>query len=327
MGGSKTTVQAPAAPNYQESMRSILEAQVAMAPQLYASEAQYQPMYQQLQSQIQAQSARDQLALYGQLQPSYSALENAYSKATQENQLQGLQQRAPGYVQAFQQAQGTAGINQALQNYAQNDLAKQMQQGFQLSPEEQRSLDQQALQGYAARGTALGQQAGLASVLNRYNFAQGRQQQALQTATGLGNYFSQQSQPALASFYQQPMYASTAGGSTIGNALMSQQQAGPALFNPESQTGMGSIYGAYNAQMGLAGAQAQANAASSAGKMGMLGSLGGAALGAGAKLGAASMMCWVAREVYGIYNPKWLQFREWMLTKASDNLRNFYIEY
>ena len=37
--------------------------------------------------------------------------------------------------------------------------------------------------------------------------------------------------------------------------------------------------------------------------------------------------CWVAREVYGEANPKWLQFREWMLTKASDNLRNYYIEY
>jgi hypothetical protein len=37
--------------------------------------------------------------------------------------------------------------------------------------------------------------------------------------------------------------------------------------------------------------------------------------------------CWVAREVYGEDNPKWLQFREWMLTKASDNLRNLYIEY
>jgi len=50
---------------------------------------------------------------------------------------------------------------------------------------------------------------------------------------------------------------------------------------------------------------------------------------AGAAGGFASMgvLCWVAREVYGIDNPKWLQFREWMLTKASDNLRNFYIEY
>ena len=39
------------------------------------------------------------------------------------------------------------------------------------------------------------------------------------------------------------------------------------------------------------------------------------------------IFCWVAREVYGVDNPKWLQFREWMLTKASDNLRNFYTEY
>ena len=37
--------------------------------------------------------------------------------------------------------------------------------------------------------------------------------------------------------------------------------------------------------------------------------------------------CWVAREVYGADNPKWLQFREWMLTEASDILRNYYIEY
>ena len=44
-------------------------------------------------------------------------------------------------------------------------------------------------------------------------------------------------------------------------------------------------------------------------------------------LASAGIFCWVAREVYGIDNPKWLQFREWMLTKASDNLRNFYIEY
>jgi hypothetical protein len=282
MGGGKTSIQAPAAPQYGESMRSILQAQIDLAPQLYASEAQFQPKYQELQNQVQSQAARDQLALYGQLQPSYSALENAYSKATQENQLQGLQERAPGYVQAFQQAQGTAGINQALQNYAQNQLGKQLEQGFQLSPEEQRVLDQQSLQGYAARGTALGPQAGLASVLNRYNYTQGRQQQALQTATGLGGYFSQQSSPALQSFYQQPMYAQTAGGSTIGNALASQQQAGPSLFNPESQTGMGSIYGAYNAQMQQAAAQAQANAGQKAGQMSMIGSLGGAAIGAAA---------------------------------------------
>jgi len=49
--------------------------------------------------------------------------------------------------------------------------------------------------------------------------------------------------------------------------------------------------------------------------------------GAAGSVASMGFMCWVAREVYGIENPKWLQFREWMLTKASDNLRNFYIEY
>ncbi len=35
--------------------------------------------------------------------------------------------------------------------------------------------------------------------------------------------------------------------------------------------------------------------------------------------------CWVAREVYGIHNPKWLMFREWLLTQAPSWLREAYI--
>lgn len=327
MGGSKTTIQAPAAPNYGQSMAEILQAQIKYAPKVYAAEAEYQPLYQKLQSQIEAQTAKDQLALYKQLQPSYSDLESAYTKATQANQLQQLQQTAPEYIKAFQAAQGTAGINQAMQNYAEQNLGQQLSAGFKLSPEEQRQLEQQTLSGYAARGTALGSQAGLANVLNRYQYVQGRQQQALGQATGIGSYLAQQSQPALTSFYQQPMYAGAFGGQAVQNALLGQQQAGAQYFNPESQVGMGSIYGAYNAQMGLAGAQAQANAAKSAGKMGMFGSLGGSIIGAGGMMGAASILCWVAREVYGQDNPAWLLFRDWMLHDAPEWMRSAYIKY
>lgn len=35
-------------------------------------------------------------------------------------------------------------------------------------------------------------------------------------------------------------------------------------------------------------------------------------------------MCWVAREVYGAENPKWLLFRAWMLTEAPTWLRELY---
>ena len=67
------------------------------------------------------------------------------------------------------------------------------------------------------------------------------------------------------------------------------------------------------------GAMAQANATRSAGKSSMFGEIAGAAL--------PLMFCWVAREVYGIENPKWLEFRYWMLNDAPSWFRNLYIKY
>jgi hypothetical protein len=291
MGGGKTqVVSAPAAPNYQESMRSILQAQVEMAPQVYASEEIYQPKYQALQDRIASQAARSQIEMYQGLQPQYSDLEEAYMRSQQAAQLRGLQERAPEYIQAFQQAQGVGGINQALQKYTEQKLGGLQANGAALSPEEQRMLDQQARAGYAARGTSLGGQSNLAEVMNRYNARQAREQQLVALGTGLGGYFQQQAAPALTSFYQQPMYAGSFGGQAAQNAMMAQQQAGPQYFNPESQTGMGSIYGAYNAQMQMAAGQAQANAARAAGRQGMFGSLGGAGLGAAGMIGGAMIL-------------------------------------
>ena len=325
-GGGGTTVNYPSPPDYGASTEKVFQAQLKYAPELIAAEKKYQPLYQQLQSQIQAQSAKDQLALYQQLQPEYSNLENAFTRAQQINQLEGLRNRAPEYIQTFKRAQGTAGIDKIIQDYAEKNLADQLSSG-KLNPEEQRQLEQSSLQSYAARGTSLGSQAGLSSVLNRYQYLQQRKQQALQQASGIGSYLAQQSGPALTSFYQQPMYAGAFGGQAVQNALMSQQQAGPQYFNPESQTGIGSIYGAYNAQMNLAGAQAQAGASQSAGQMGMLGSLGGAAISTLPKLLPLLGMCWVAREVYGHDNPAWEMFRDWMLFDAPVWFRELYIEF
>ena len=52
----------------------------------------------------------------------------------------------------------------------------------------------------------------------------------------------------------------------------------------------------------------------------------GGLIGGLGQLGAASIMsCWVAREVYGESNPKWLQFRHWMLNKSPDWFREWYL--
>jgi hypothetical protein len=280
MGGSPK-INMPAAPTYTGSMEEILRAQLKYAPEVYAAEEQYQPMMEE--------EAASQLKMYQGLQPELSKLEENYQKSQQEAQLRGLQERAPGYVEQFQRVQGTEGILSGLQKYAQEQQAIAPQYG--LDPEEQRAIQQQTRAAYAARGTALGDQAALGEVLNRYQFQRQRKleedqlaAQRQQMAAGIAGVLQQQSAPALQSFYQQPMYAGNFAGNAVQSALMGQQQAGAQYFNPESQTGMASIYGAYNTQTQAAVAQAQAKAASSGGMMGLGGSLGGAAIIGGATI-------------------------------------------
>lgn len=54
-------------------------------------------------------------------------------------------------------------------------------------------------------------------------------------------------------------------------------------------------------------------------------SLLGSGIGALGSIGSAFLLCWVAREVYGEQNPRWKQFRGWMLTRASPALLAAYI--
>jgi len=528
-GGSTTTIQAPAAPNYAQSMRETLQAQIDLAPQLYQSEAQYQPLYNQLQAEQSAyltQAALDQAKL---AYPQTAQIENAYQNQLRQGELQQLNTALPQYQQAFEaltpgqgqaiastgqlaqqamsnalnqpkltnylggvggptsgsaigavagpQLQSNAGVlnNQQLQSnanilnpasvgrmmgrvagpqlqstlgninqgvvnqyvgampgmgqyadYLAQSSAAELAAGKSLTPEEQRMAQQSARASYAARGTALGAQSVNTEVLNNANVASQRYQQRLQNAAsaanqiqgiytpalqqayqrqtgaeqynlgaqgqafgqaasranigmaaqgqmnaqqqaaqqyglaaqgqqnaqqqaaqqyGLGaqgqayeqamnaeqlaaqtqqsafaqaaqrqqaelgqlqggqqlqagyaqlgagalNQLQQFQAPLLQAFYKQPILANAANQQQQMGLNMGQA-AGAQYFNPESQTAMGSIYGAYNSQLNLAGAQAQANAAASAGKSGMFGALGGGLLSAGGMLGGAAIL-------------------------------------
>lgn len=382
-------------------MREILQAQVELAPEVYAREAEFQPKYAQLQAQTQAYLGEQALQQAAKMFPKVAEIEAGYSAANRAAELQQLQSTLPEYQKAFsqltpgyQEALGAAGqlaqqsmarslqapqltayeqqvggpqmrsglnrINQGIVNqyvntmpgmedYA-NFLAESSRQelmaGKSLTPEEQRAADQAARSAFAARGTALGNQAIGAEILNRSQVAQQRyqerlanaqraagqiqaiyqpalaeatqrqqaglqyglnaQQQAFQQALARGQAEQGRLQagtaiqagqaqlgagalgqlqaaqaPVLQAFYKQPILQGQVGASQ-NMGMQMQQQAGPQYFNPESQTGMSSIFGAYNAQTQLAAANAQANAGREAGQMGMIGSLGGAAIGAAA---------------------------------------------
>lgn len=90
---------------------------------------------------------------------------------------------------------------------------------------------------------------------------------------------------------------------------------GPQLFDPN--VGINMALQQRSQDVNYQGAMAQANAARGAGMMGAAGSIAGGMIAA----------CWVAREVYGIENPKWLEFREWMLNDSPSWFRNLYLKY
>jgi hypothetical protein len=108
-------------------------------------------------------------------------------------------------------------------------------------------------------------------------------------------------------------------GQMIGNTFNAGQQlAGDvASFNQNMQ---GNLYNSWmNNQAAMYGAQQQANAMMVSGGLQALGSIGGGAMsgGLGAAGGFGKMFCWVAREVYGVEDPAWVEFRHWLLTRGS----------
>jgi hypothetical protein len=112
----------------------------------------------------------------------------------------------------------------------------------------------------------------------------------------------------------------TSGQSAFGNAS-GALGAGPTLYNPaqgaEFMANQSAMLNSYNA-------------ATYGADQAMMGSIiGGIAGGAGAAAGGylSRPACWVAREVYGINNPRWIMFRQWMLNISPFWFRAIYLNF
>jgi hypothetical protein len=124
----------------------------------------------------------------------------------------------------------------------------------------------------------------------------------------------------MATVLGRPSGALGVGQQQQGMAAGMMQAMGGQVFDPnaginlalQNQANLG------NYQAATYGARAGAQGAMMGGLMSGLGSaFGGLAGGAGAAGGFGKLFgCWVAREVYGDFNPMWLAFREWLYTKA-----------
>ena len=110
----------------------------------------------------------------------------------------------------------------------------------------------------------------------------------------------------------------TSGQSAFGNAT-GALGAGPTLYNPaqgaEFMANQSAMLNSYNA----------ATYGAEQAKYGAI--IGGIASGAGALGGGMIASCWVAREVYGINNPRWVMFRQWMLNISPFWFRAIYLNF
>lgn len=187
-----------------------------------------------------------------------------------------------------------------------------------LSPEDIRQSQQTAREAYGARGQVMAPGAIGAEILNREAVRQAREDQARAA-------------------YQQSM----------GNLFNAANLQTGNIFNPISSLISGSFnpLGAYpadvygtnvNAQLAREIAQRNYEAAvesarlagaaqKSAANTGFLGDLFGVFLPEILK--KVPVVCWVAREVYGDHNPKWLQFRDWLFRHSPAWFFNLYIKH
>jgi hypothetical protein len=242
------------------------------------------------------------------------ALQREQLQLQRESDVGALQEFAPQVVEAYRAADP---LSAELADLAQQQAVRLFGEAEgELSPERSRMVQQAAREASLARGRIGDESSVAAEVLGREQFKAGLRQEARQAGLGA---FQQQRQIAGdigMTLLGRPSAAIGLGGQMLGQAQgLAAQPIGPQLFDPN--VGINMALQQRGQQMELMGAQAEASAGRSAGMMGMLGSLGAAAITA----------CWVAREVYGVENPKWLQFREWMLNDAPAWFRNLYIKF
>lgn len=288
------------------------------------------PEYQRIQEELNQQRARlESMSPTTETEGTpglFDLLEEQSTRAgdLQREQLQlqrasdvgALQEFAPQVVEAYRAADPYS-TNLADMASRQAETLYAESEG-ELSPERRRLAEQAARQASAARGR-LGDQSSIATeLLGREQFRSGLRSEARQAG---GQAFGMQRNMAGdvgMTILGRPSASIGLGGQVLGQAQTGAAgPMGPQLFDPN--VGVNMALQQRGQDVTFQGMQAQAQAAESAGIMGAVGQIGGAAL--------PLMFCWVAREVYGVENPRWIDFRKWMLNESPSWFRKLYLKY
>lgn len=318
MGAKK--IKAPPPRDYKQEMLDAMSAQEAIQPRLLELERQYQPMYQKLQQEMMDKQMEYQMDSYGKAIPRAAQLSSEF--ATAMSPVYG--QIGEQSMQAYRQSMGAESMG--LYDQMNRGAMEGLQAGTGLTEQMTRESQQAARQAMAARGLT-GNQAVAQEVLGGYNMGLAREDRARQYAGAMYGQGQQNLGQAMSMYGNQMVTQSNAysPAALYGSAYNMSQGLGAQIFQPESQYNSALIGANRQEAMSVKMANQQASNAFTSGLMGM----GGAVLGGMATGGTgffAKPPCWVAREVYGEENPKWLLFREWLETTAPKWFHQLYLE-
>ena len=279
------SADAPPPRDYAKETRDTLQAQIDLAPELYAAEASQEygrPAEARLNLEILRDVMRGSegtpglLELYEQdIMPGLARADVAGLDVTREGDIAAVERLGPRATEAFRQANPEqAALMAELNRQAQSELAA----GAALPPALSREIQQQVRGAQAARGMGygmadVGQEAlikGLqAEQLQRRRQAFASQVVGLNAATSADPFMAILGKPGVGM------------GAAQGFAAQGQGMAPQQVFNPESAYAGSLAAGNYNAALNASIASANARAGVAAGAMQGLGSIIGGKLAAG----------------------------------------------
>lgn len=228
MGG--TNVQAPTPRDYGTETRDTLRAQVDLAPELYASQAKYAPLYQDLDIQMLAKAAPQLMRIYGNdIVPILSRIEADATRQQRSADIDAVRDLGPEALAAMRAANPQQA--QLLDTMTDQAMAG-MRAGSRLTPEQSRSAEQSSRQAWSARGLAYSPGAALDEVM-RTNLAGTSEQDRRRGFAGqvLGAQQAVYGDP-FAQILGRPGQTFAASQGFGGQAAAFNPGA---LFNPESQ--------------------------------------------------------------------------------------------
>ena len=274
-----TTVQAPEPRDYGRETRETLASQIALAPELYASEAEYQPQYLQLNLQNLQRAlggVGDTPGLVQQyeedLYPAMGRIEADTLARQRAADIGAVEEYGPRAAAAVRAAAG----NQQLIDELGRQALQEVQAGQSLTPQELRQAQQSSRAAMSARGLGMGNQAIADEILKGYQLGRQRQAERRQFAGGVAGLQQQTGADPFMAILGRPSQAFGLGQQAMGQA------AGVTpgrQFNPLDPYA-GSLY-ASNQQNEMAARQASAAGRSGiiGGALGALGSIGGGYFG------------------------------------------------